>query len=126
MNSQGKWTTEPKDWEESVEPWEQHPLCFSKCVFLNLKKGKDFVEKVKHRVDPLLSLPGTSQDKTKGLEEPKEPCSRTEQPRRLCVNELGVVFLPCGHIVACVDCASALTCAVYRKPLEAAVRAFLS
>ncbi|XP_018331060.1 death-associated inhibitor of apoptosis 1 [Agrilus planipennis] len=41
--------------------------------------------------------------------------------------EVGVVFLPCGHIVACVDCAPALTtCAVCRKPLEAIVRAFLS
>lgn len=41
--------------------------------------------------------------------------------------EVGVVFLPCGHIVACVDCAPALsTCAVCRKPLGATVRAFLS
>nr|XP_023022306.1 baculoviral IAP repeat-containing protein 2 [Leptinotarsa decemlineata]XP_023022307.1 baculoviral IAP repeat-containing protein 2 [Leptinotarsa decemlineata]XP_023022308.1 baculoviral IAP repeat-containing protein 2 [Leptinotarsa decemlineata]XP_023022310.1 baculoviral IAP repeat-containing protein 2 [Leptinotarsa decemlineata] len=131
-----------KDWEESDEPWEQHALWFSKCVFLNLKKGKDFVEKVKQRADPLLSLPGTSQDKTKELEEPKEPCSRTPEKaektteteateKTLCKicykNELGVVFLPCGHVVACVDCASALkTCAVCRKPLEATVRAFLS
>uniref|UniRef100_T1HCP5 RING-type domain-containing protein n=1 Tax=Rhodnius prolixus TaxID=13249 RepID=T1HCP5_RHOPR len=39
---------------------------------------------------------------------------------RLCkicyTEEMGVVFLPCGHIVACVKCASSLTtCAVCRK-----------
>lgn len=50
---------------------------------------------------------------------------------RLCkicyMEELGVVFLPCGHIVACVKCAPSLsTCAVCRQPFSATVRAFLS
>ncbi|KAI5726807.1 putative inhibitor of apoptosis isoform X1 [Diaphorina citri] len=41
--------------------------------------------------------------------------------------EMGVVFLPCGHIVACVICASTLsTCAVCRQRFTATVRAFLS
>jgi hypothetical protein len=38
-----------------------------------------------------------------------------------------VVFLPCGHLVACVKCAPSLsTCAVCRQPFTATVRAFLS
>lgn len=41
--------------------------------------------------------------------------------------EIGVVFLPCGHLVSCVSCASSLTtCAVCREPLVATVRAYLS
>lgn len=41
--------------------------------------------------------------------------------------EMGVVFLPCGHLVACVNCAPSLkTCAVCRKPFSATVRAYLS
>ncbi|KAG5900547.1 hypothetical protein JTB14_022854 [Gonioctena quinquepunctata] len=130
-----------KDWVESDDPWEQHALWFSKCVYLNLKKGKDFIGKVKEKAEPQPSLPGPSDAKTKELT-PKEPViespktvektSETEATEKtLCKicfkNELGVVFLPCGHVVACVDCASALkTCAVCRKPLEATVRAFLS
>nr|CAD7408736.1 unnamed protein product [Timema cristinae] len=40
--------------------------------------------------------------------------------------EMGVLFLPCGHIVACVKCASSLTtCAVCRQPFTATVRAYL-
>ncbi|KAJ8939446.1 hypothetical protein NQ318_023072 [Aromia moschata] len=133
-----------KDWEENDEPWEQHALWFSKCVYLILKKGIEFIETVKQGRDRQLSLPSTSREETK--EEPQQPkvtealsekCEKlngkaTEVAEKtLCKicykNELGVVFLPCGHIVACVDCASALkTCAVCRKPLEATVRAFLS
>lgn len=41
--------------------------------------------------------------------------------------EMGVVFLPCGHVVACAVCAATLTvCAVCRQKFTATVRAFLS
>lgn len=47
---------------------------------------------------------------------------------KICYNEeLGVVFVPCGHIVSCVKCAPSLTtCAVCRKKIEYYVRAYLS
>lgn len=41
--------------------------------------------------------------------------------------ELGVVFLPCGHMVACVKCAPGMTtCALCRQPVSMTVRAFFS
>ncbi|OXU31188.1 hypothetical protein TSAR_001649, partial [Trichomalopsis sarcophagae] len=47
---------------------------------------------------------------------------------KICYNEeLGVVFLPCGHMVACVKCAPGMTtCAVCREPVAMTVRAFFS
>lgn len=47
---------------------------------------------------------------------------------KICYNkEMGVVFLPCGHIVACVNCAPALTkCAVCCGKIEASCRVFLT
>lgn len=47
---------------------------------------------------------------------------------KICYNgELGVVFLPCGHIVACVKCAPGMTtCAVCREPVTMTVRAFFA
>lgn len=47
---------------------------------------------------------------------------------KICYNEeLGVVFVPCGHIVTCVKCAPGMTnCAVCRKKVELTVRAFFS
>lgn len=131
-----------KDWEENDDPWEQHALWFNKCSYVNLKKGQDFVAKVNSRNQPQAYSSSTSSTETK--EEPvapadtlsekcekislKEGQSSEQTLCKICYrNELGVVFLPCGHIVACVDCAAALkNCAVCRKPLEATVRAFLS
>lgn len=41
--------------------------------------------------------------------------------------EVGAVFLPCGHMMACIKCALSLsTCAVCRKPVTAFFRAFVS
>lgn len=47
---------------------------------------------------------------------------------RICyLRERAIVFLPCGHFVACTQCAPSLpTCAVCRKPYEATIRAYLS
>ncbi|XP_014217110.1 baculoviral IAP repeat-containing protein 3 isoform X2 [Copidosoma floridanum] len=47
---------------------------------------------------------------------------------KICYNEeLGIVFLPCGHIVACIKCAPDMTtCAVCRKKVDMIVRAFFS
>ncbi|XP_014228800.1 death-associated inhibitor of apoptosis 1-like isoform X1 [Trichogramma pretiosum] len=47
---------------------------------------------------------------------------------KICYNEeLGVVFLPCGHMVACVKCAPGMTtCAVCRETVTMTVRAFFS
>ncbi|XP_043496224.1 putative inhibitor of apoptosis [Polistes fuscatus] len=42
-------------------------------------------------------------------------------------SELGVVFLPCRHMVTCVKCAPAMTmCAVCRQPVQFTLRAILS
>lgn len=47
---------------------------------------------------------------------------------KICYSEeLGVVFLPCGHMVSCVKCAPGMTaCAVCREPVAMTVRAFFS
>uniref|UniRef100_A0A146LQQ7 Apoptosis inhibitor IAP n=4 Tax=Lygus TaxID=30084 RepID=A0A146LQQ7_LYGHE len=47
---------------------------------------------------------------------------------KICFSEeMGAVFLPCGHIVACVKCAVSLTtCAICRQPVTGTFRAFLS
>jgi len=47
---------------------------------------------------------------------------------KICMdNEVGVVFLPCGHLVSCVRCATAVSvCAVCRAQIKAHVRTYFS
>lgn len=47
---------------------------------------------------------------------------------KICLDqELGVVMLPCAHLVACITCASSLPdCPLCRQTIKATVRTFLS
>lgn len=47
---------------------------------------------------------------------------------KICMdNEIGVVFLPCGHLTTCVTCAPSLKdCPVCRSVIKGTVRTFLS
>ncbi|KAF5295949.1 hypothetical protein FQA39_LY12721 [Lamprigera yunnana] len=146
-----------KDWEDNDNPWEQHAKWFSKCNFVRLQKGHEYISKICSREDAILSsedaanleipptnnlnittvnLNGVSPSTSETIQNNAKEVVASEDHKvsnintmcKICFeNEVGVVFLPCGHIVACVDCAPALTvCAVCRKPLKATVRAFLS
>lgn len=47
---------------------------------------------------------------------------------KICMdNEIGVVFLPCGHLNTCINCAPSLKdCPICRSSIRATVRTFLS
>lgn len=72
----------------------------------------------------------------KGNIPPEKPVSLEEENRllkeaRLCKicmdGEVGIVFLPCGHLTTCVNCAPNLEdCPVCRCAIKATVRTFLS
>ncbi|XP_015599785.1 death-associated inhibitor of apoptosis 1 isoform X2 [Cephus cinctus] len=190
-----------KDWEPEDNPWEQHAKWFSKCYYLLLVKGQDYInsitglqmsspskEEAMHMNLPnCISMPEASTEaiaettsvaatkSSETLEEsatlfqstvvesnpgpsqssqsspldsgftslelqgssPKDGAVIKSSQRKstvdarickICYNEeLGVIFLPCGHIVACVKCAPGMTfCAVCRKSIAMSVRVFVS
>lgn len=105
-----------KDWEPGDDPWEQHALWLGSCKFLKLIKGEDFINMVKG-------------GKKKVEEEKEEP--KNGDDSKICkicyVNEYNTVFLPCGHVVACVECASSLlACPICKKPYTDITRIFFS
>ncbi|KAF7384454.1 hypothetical protein HZH68_014066 [Vespula germanica] len=75
-----------------------------------------------HRTESSLKVEGSTSEEIKGCKDfnsTKAHCSKSVDDARVCKicynGELGVVFLPCGHMVACVDCAPEMTtCAVCR------------
>lgn len=74
---------------------------------------------------------GSFADEASSSQEASKPATKVLTDQTACkicyAEEIGVVFLPCGHLVSCVNCAPSLkTCAVCRKPFSATVRAYLS
>ncbi|XP_029177517.1 putative inhibitor of apoptosis isoform X2 [Nylanderia fulva] len=57
-----------------------------------------------------------------------KPVDKDARMCKICYNsELRMVFMPCGHLIACADCAKAMKiCAVCRQPVKASVQAFIS
>lgn len=67
----------------------------------------------------------TNKNKNKN-KNPSKKSNDTRLCNICCVNEYNTVFLPCGHVVACVKCAVAqTTCPICREPLKSMNRIYL-
>ncbi|XP_041354958.1 uncharacterized protein LOC121372607 [Gigantopelta aegis] len=83
------------------------------------------------------NLPGTSSENSNTNTSSKEALSTAPGPAtevtgeqltcKVCLeNNVNVVFLPCGHLCCCVDCAARLRkCPLCRSRIEGTVRAYL-
>ncbi|XP_041379548.1 E3 ubiquitin-protein ligase XIAP-like [Gigantopelta aegis] len=83
------------------------------------------------------NLPGTSSENSNTSTSSKEALSTAPGPAsegtgeqltcKVCLeNNVSVVFLPCGHLCCCVDCAARLRkCPLCRSRIEGTVRAYL-
>lgn len=141
-----------RDWEENDDPWEQHAIWFSKCEYLNLVKGKEYIDSIKEKVEKEKnneSLSASSQESVSSIASGSSvasastsgqlPSGDREEPNaegklcdaRLCkicyCAEYNTAFFPCGHVIACAKCASSVTkCPLCRKPFERVMRVFFS
>lgn len=106
-----------RDWEDSDVPWEQHALWLSNCSFLKSRKGKSYIQNVK---DKFSSQTQSNQFQNKDPDEDKL-C-------KICyVNEYEMLFIPCGHIVACATCVRSINkCPVCRRLILETIRAYFS
>lgn len=123
-----------KDWEEDDLPWEQHARWFDRCAYVQLVKGRDYVQKV---ISQACVIPAAKEQKdaTPAPAPKLEPSSSTEKREvedskvcKICYEEeRNVCFVPCGHVVACAKCAlSTDKCPMCRKTFTNAVRLYFS
>lgn len=134
-----------RDWDENDEPWEQHALWFSKCEYLQLVKGQEFIDRVKANQAKAEENATSSSQESCGsqpsaaaaaqvaelMAEDEDPQENKLCDSRLCKicysSEYNTAFFPCGHVVACTKCASSVTkCPLCRKPFEKVMRVFFS
>ncbi|CAN7938181.1 unnamed protein product [Ixodes hexagonus] len=98
---------------------------FRKAVTWLLKKGVPIADIQKsHMEEALKEITKIKKDSVKVTQKQTNSAARN-----LCAvcweDEKSVMFLPCQHLVACVNCASAVsTCPMCRTPITRAIRAF--
>lgn len=127
-----------KNWETYDDPWEQHAKWFPKCQYLLAVKGQVYVNGINNQsvliksncneesksVGQIVAKPATANMNA------NQNCSVTvENLETLCkicyVEEYAIMFLPCGHFLACVQCSSKLEhCPFCRQPVRERKRAF--
>ncbi|XP_039573437.1 E3 ubiquitin-protein ligase XIAP isoform X4 [Passer montanus] len=111
-----------QEWKENEDPWDQHAKWFPGCRFVSNEKGIEFINNVHlkdgYRDSTTEAAEGTIIPKDLSTEEKL----RRLQEEKLCkicmAKDVSVVFIPCGHLVACKECAQLLNeCPVCRRDI---------
>lgn len=130
-----------KDWEEDDVPWEQHARWFERCAYVQLVKGREYIQKViseacvaaapqKQEPAPAPGALPAAEPVASPAASEHEDDSQVEDSKlcKICyVEERNVCFVPCGHVVACAKCAlSTNKCPMCRRTFHNAVRLYFS
>lgn len=123
-----------KDWETDDVPWEQHARWFDRCAYVQLVKGRDYVQKVMTEACAVSAEAEKEVEPEKPAVEssaPTEPPENNLDDSKVCkicyAEERNVCFVPCGHVVACAKCALAADkCPMCRRTFQSAVRLYFS
>uniref|UniRef100_A0A8C4W0M0 RING-type E3 ubiquitin transferase n=1 Tax=Gopherus evgoodei TaxID=1825980 RepID=A0A8C4W0M0_9SAUR len=124
-----------RNWELGDDPWREHAKWFPRCEFLLQSRGRDFVSSVQDSdfnapvsfflicaVDVSLSAepPLSTEEQLRQLQE--------ERMCKVCMDkDVSIVFIPCGHLVVCAECAPSLRrCPICRAVIRGSVRTFMS
>ena len=100
----------------------------------NLKMSQSFYEAIKRENEILKEKLKQNEKSMKETMILKEKLKETERSvvaeLRLCKicmeNEMEITFLPCGHLMSCVNCAPVLkNCPICRRPIKGSVRTYL-
>uniref|UniRef100_A0A8C9QTE8 RING-type E3 ubiquitin transferase n=1 Tax=Scleropages formosus TaxID=113540 RepID=A0A8C9QTE8_SCLFO len=127
-----------RNWEPGDDPWQEHAKWFPRCEFLLQTRGREYVNNIQ---DSYFNISGTVVSSLLmfykyihlflvGDLSPEEQLRQLQEERtcKICMDKLvSIVFIPCGHLVVCTDCAASLRhCPICRAVIRGSVRAFMS
>lgn len=120
-----------KDWENDDVPWEQHARWFDRCAYVQLVKGREYVQKVMTEACVVPAAAAAPPRTASPPGSPPESPENSVDDSKLCkicyAEERNVCFVPCGHVVACAKCALAADkCPMCRRTFQNAVRLYFS
>lgn len=104
------------NWKHYNNPWSVHASWFPHCPYILLSKGEEFIRNSKLKMK--------SRQKSRSLNDLSKVT-----PRKNCWicahEEIGVAFLPCGHVVTCFKCASVFEkCPMCRLEIHGFLRVY--
>uniref|UniRef100_A0A673A8Z8 RING-type E3 ubiquitin transferase n=1 Tax=Sphaeramia orbicularis TaxID=375764 RepID=A0A673A8Z8_9TELE len=110
-----------RNWEPGDDPWQEHAKWFPRCEFLIQSRGQEYINIYSYVRFCWLTVKDPS---------PEELLRQLQEERtcKVCMDKLvSIVFIPCGHLVVCGDCAASLRhCPICRAVIRGSVRAFMS
>lgn len=124
-----------RQWEEHDDVWVEHAYFYNECKYLQLQKGYGFYQSTLERklktitekyVDPGRNEDEASSDKPNEQSNVDDESKERTNECQICyTKEFNAVFIPCGHIISCIECASPLKdCPLCRIKIDDIVRVY--
>ncbi|KFP74885.1 Baculoviral IAP repeat-containing protein 7-B [Apaloderma vittatum] len=115
-----------RNWSFGDDPWREHAKWYPGCDFLLRTKGSEFVSSVQDL--GFCFFPSFGKDESRMSTEEQLRRLQEERMCKVCMDrDVSVVFVPCGHLVACGECALNLRlCPICRAVIRGSVRTFMS
>lgn len=117
-----------KHWMPGDDPWREHAKWYSDCHYLRSNKGLEFIATVNEETDGNV-ISATSSSICKDLRDAVDNITIDDTHScKICFSEKReVVFVPCGHVVACIKCGFSFNnCPTCRKPVKMVLRLYFS
>ncbi|NXR10187.1 BIR7B protein, partial [Semnornis frantzii] len=119
-----------RSWSFGDDPWREHAKWYPECEFLLQARGSEYVNSVQDSFSIWAFFPPLLYGKDESRMSTEEQLRRLQEERmcKVCMDrDVSVVFVPCGHLVACGDCALNLRlCPICRAVIQGSVRTFMS
>ncbi|NXX45234.1 BIR7B protein, partial [Tricholaema leucomelas] len=124
-----------RSWSYGDDPWREHAKWHPDCEFLLQARGSEYVNSVQDSFSTTTTLslgffPPSLFGKDEYRMSTEEQLRRLQEERtcKVCMDrDVSVVFVPCGHLVACGECALNLRlCPICRAVIQGSVRTFMS
>ncbi|NXJ79079.1 BIR7B protein, partial [Trogon melanurus] len=112
-----------RNWSFGDDPWREHAKWYPGCDFLLRTRGSEFVS-----IWAFFFFPSSGKDESRMSTEEQLRRLQEERMCKVCMDrDVSVVFVPCGHLVACGECALNLRlCPICRAVIRGSVRTFMS
>ncbi|NXJ89720.1 BIR7B protein, partial [Corythaixoides concolor] len=110
-----------RNWSLGDDPWREHAKWYPGCDFLLRSRGREFVSSL-----GFFFFFGKDESQMSTEEQLRR--LREERMCKVCMDrDVSVVFVPCGHLVACGECALNLRlCPICRAVIRGSVKTFMS